>query len=632
MLLEEVSPPPQPSLCPTAEPCRSLLQWHTRARTVHKEKGGATSWQLKGSTDCTHQLAQSESPGHRCLVTLELLLLRDINSRPDLQLSASVQQSCLQKVTSPAILVVTHFPLGSLWALPEMSLTSWLWGTAVILCCVSWFLLGRRRRRQGEPPLENGFLPYLGCALQFGANPLEFLKEKQKKHGHIFTCHVAGKYIHFLTDPFSYHALMRQGKHLDWKKFHFATSAKAFGHGSIDPAEGNTTENFHHTFIRTLQGNALDALIEAMMENLQYVMLQSRTPKLQSNTWVTEGLYTFCCQVMFESGFLTLFGKEFNSNNDKNLSSKQETERAHILNALENFKEFDRIFPALVAGLPIHLFKSAHSAREKLGEALLHKNLLKRDNLSELVTLRMFLNDTLSTFDDMEKAKTHVAVLWASQANTIPATFWTLFYLLKNPEAMRAATKEVQLVLESAEESISLDGKHISLNRKQLDNMPILDSIIKEAMRLSSASMTFRVAKDDFTLHLENDFYNIRKDDIIALYPQLLHFDPEIYADPLTFKYDRFLNENGEEKTDFYRNGRKLKYYYMPFGTGMAKCPGRLFAVHEIKQFLALMFSCFEIELVDSNVKCPSLDQSRAGLGVLQPSNDVYFRYRLKCL
>jgi len=60
-----------------------------------------------------------------------------------------------------------------------------------------------------------------------------------------------------------------------------------------------------------------------------------------------------------------------------------------------------------------------------------------------------------------------------------------------------------------------------------------IDSVIKEAMRLSSASMTFRVAKEDFTLHLENDSYNIRRDDIVALYPQLLHFDPEIYADPL---------------------------------------------------------------------------------------------------
>lgn len=39
---------------------------------------------------------------------------------------------------------------------------------------------------------------------------------------------------------------------------------------------------------------------------------------------------------------------------------------------------------------------------------------------------------------------------------------------------MRAATEEVQSVLESAGEKISLDGNYISLNRKQLDNMPVL--------------------------------------------------------------------------------------------------------------------------------------------------------------
>lgn len=70
----------------------------------------------------------------------------------------------------------------------------------------------------------------------------------------------------------------------------------------------------------------------------------------------------------------------------------------------------------------------------------------------------------------------------------------------------------------------------------------------------------------------------------------------------------------------------------MPFGTGIAKCPGRLFAVHEIKQFFALLLSYFEVELVDKDVKCPSLDQSRAGLGVLQPTSDVEFKYRLKPL
>lgn len=51
---------------------------------------------------------------------------------------------------------------------------------------------------------------------------------------------------------------------------------------------------------------------------------------------------------------------------------------------------------------------------------------------------------------------------------------YTSFFDFRNPEAMRAATEEVQSVLESAGEKISLDGNYISLNRKQLDNMPVL--------------------------------------------------------------------------------------------------------------------------------------------------------------
>lgn len=72
------------------------------------------------------------------------------------------------------------------------------------------------------------------------------------------------------------------------------------------------------------------------------------------------------------------------------------------------------------------------------------------------------------------------------------------------------------------------------------------DSILKEAMRLSSASLNIRVAKEDFLLHLDNqEAYRIRKDDVIALYPPMLHYDPEIFEDP----YVR-LHQNG-------RNGQR---------------------------------------------------------------------------
>ncbi|TTH99985.1 Cholesterol 7-alpha-monooxygenase [Bagarius yarrelli] len=515
---------------------------------------------------------------------------------------------------------------------------------------------GMGDRQPREPPVENGWIPYMGCALQFGANPLEFLRSRQKKYGHIFTCKIAGRYVHFLCDPFSYHSVIRQGRHLDWKKFHFSASVKvksykgrclsrtstrrlcvsnnlflqAFGHKSMDPSHGYTTENLHKTFLKTLQGEALPSLIENMMENLQSVMLQSNMLKSSSSEWEVDGIFAFCYKVMFESGYLTLFGKELDG--DKTIA-RQQAQKALVLSALENFKEFDKIFPALVAGLPIHVFKSGHSARENLAKTMLHENLSKRTKISDLISLRMQLNDSLSTFNELSKARTHVAILWASQANTLPATFWTLFYLIRCPAAMNAATEEVRNVFKGSNQKVDPKNPQLVLTREQLDNMPVLDSIIKEAMRLSSASLNVRVAKEDFLLHLDNmESYRIRKDDVIALYPQMLHFDPEIYEDPLTYKYDRFLDEKGQEKTCFFRGGRRLRYYYMPFGSGVTKCPGRFFAVHEIKQFLALVLSYFQMELLDSEVKVPPLDQSRAGLGILQPTYDVDFKYRLKAL
>lgn len=63
--------------------------------------------------------------------------------------------------------------------------------------------------------------------------------------------------------------------------------------------------------------------------------------------------------------------------------------------------------------------------------------------------------------------------------------------------------------------------------------MFLSESIIEEALRLSSASMMIRVANDNFTLTLDSDeTVSIRKGDFIALYPQLIHLDPDVYPDP----------------------------------------------------------------------------------------------------
>lgn len=68
---------------------------------------------------------------------------------------------------------------------------------------------------------------------------------------------------------------------------------------------------------------------------------------------------------------------------------------------------------------------------KNLAKTMNAEKLSKRENVSDLISMRIILNDSLSTFNDVSKARTHVALLWASQANTLPATFWSLFYMIR---------------------------------------------------------------------------------------------------------------------------------------------------------------------------------------------------------
>uniref|UniRef100_UPI00398F24F6 cytochrome P450 7A1-like n=1 Tax=Pristiophorus japonicus TaxID=55135 RepID=UPI00398F24F6 len=485
-------------------------------------------------------------------------------------------------------------------------------------------------KQAGEPPVENGWIPYIGCALEFGANPLKFLQTRQKKYGDAFTCKIAGNFITFITDPFSYSSVIRHGKNLNFQDIALKISRRVFNHADFSDAKyGISYEEIHQIFNKTLQGFSLDLLTSSMMENLQFVMLQDKSSS-DSSSWTTESLYAFSYRIMFEAGYLTLFGKNEKAMKQNN-TEKVKAQHAAIQSVMENFKMFDNVFPVLAGGIPLLFFKAAKESRMALAQALLAKNLRQNDNKSLLIEERMNLFDRSPILDELDKGKTHVAMLWASQANTLPATFWSVYYLIRSPEALKAVKSEIENMLHVTNQKAGDINNPIIFTREQLDSMTAMGSLINEGLRLSSASIMLRVATENFVLTLDlGAKLAVRKGDQIGLFPQQLHFDPEIYEDPLEFKYDRFLDENGKEKTTFYKNGRKLKYYLMPFGSGVSMCPGRYFAINEIKQFLALLLCYYDMELIDASAPTPPLDNSRAGLGILQPVHDVQFRYRLK--
>ncbi|KAK1797465.1 hypothetical protein P4O66_008323 [Electrophorus voltai] len=503
-----------------------------------------------------------------------------------------------------------------------------LWILSLLVFGLPFLLLricGESRKRQlKEPPLVMGWLPFFGVMLDYIKDPLGFLQANQRQHGDIFTCKIAGKYFTFVTDPFSFSAITRQGKNLDFQKFAMHFSQRVFGHADFSgPLLSESYREIHALFQQTLQGPPLQQLTEVMLGNLQAVLGRSLP---SGGRWKEEGLQSFTNRIMFEAGYLTLFGKE-----ERLLPVERAAQVAAtcMMKAERDFMVFDRAFPVLAGGVPIALCMRAWRAREALTEELVQSKLYQRLCISDLIQRRMDAFNRMH-LDETGKARTHVCMLWASQANTLPAAFWSLYYTLRHPEALTAACAEVDRVLKESNQSSYDHDQPISFSKEQLESMTVLDSIIKEALRLSSASMMIRVASDNFAFTLDSGQTTvIRKGDYIALYPQLIHLDPEIYPNPTEFKYDRFLDEAGHVRTEFFKGGRLLKHCLIPFGSGASKCPGRYFAMNEIKQFLLLVLCRCELHLVDS-AAVPVPDSTRAGLGILPPSCDVPIQYRAR--
>ncbi|XP_042779770.1 cytochrome P450 7B1 [Panthera leo] len=470
-------------------------------------------------------------------------------------------------------------------------------------------LSARRTRRPGEPPLIKGWLPYLGEALNFQKNPLGFMKTLQKQHGDTFTVLLGGKYITFILDPFQYQSVMKNRK-LSFRTFTNKLLRKAF---SIKKLETNDDLNDElHICYQLLQGKSLDILTENMMQNLRQVL---ELHLLKATDWVMTPLLAFCNSVMFEITFTTIYGKSLAGGTKKFTTELR-----------DDYLKFDDKFPYLVSDIPIELLGNVKSIRRKLIKNLTSEHLAKIQGWSEVVQMRQDILEKYYTLEDLEIGAHHLGFLWASVTNTIPTMFWAMYYLLQHPEAMAVLRDEIDHLLQSTGQKKG-SGFPIHLTREQLDSLVYLESTILEVLRLCSFSSIFRFVQEDLTIHAEPQDYCLRKGDLVAIFPPALHYDPEIFEAPEEFRFNRFV-EDGKKKTTFFKKGKKLKCYLMPFGTGASKCPGRFLAIIEIKQLLVVLLTYFDLEIIDD--KPIEANCSRFLFGIRHPASDVLFRYKVK--
>lgn len=165
---------------------------------------------------------------------------------------------------------------------------------------------------------------------------------------------------------------------------------------------------------------------------------------------------------------------------------------------------------------------------------------------------------------------------------------WAMSALLNHPEKIDKTRAEIDNVV----------GTNRMVNESDMSNLPYLQNIISETMRLYPAAPVLvpHEASNDCKIA----GYNIPRGTILQVNVWAIHRDPHVWKDPESFEPERF--EQGEVRAS----------ELLPFGMGRRSCPGNGLAQRIMSLALGSFVQCFEWERVDE--KLVDLTERKTGI------------------
>ncbi|KAH8897331.1 cytochrome P450 [Thozetella sp. PMI_491] len=203
------------------------------------------------------------------------------------------------------------------------------------------------------------------------------------------------------------------------------------------------------------------------------------------------------------------------------------------------------------------------------------------DKAERTVLHEITASDLPDSEKKFERVVDDVATLGGAGFET-PATVLRLvfFHVFSSPEILRRLRDELSTALQDVPKPVDV---------KVLEKLPYLTAVLMEGLRLSpgQATRTQRIAPDRDLFY--ND-YRIPAGTPVGMTTLLLHTDPEVYPDPLTFNPDRWMDPTERKKAE---------KTWFPFLRGTRMCIGMHLAWAEMYLLLATLVQKFDFEFVD---------------------------------
>lgn len=472
---------------------------------------------------------------------------------------------------------------------------------AVAAAAVVWYYAcALYHRLRGAPPLVSGIVPVLGCipAMAF-EKPLPFLERRRAALGDAFTLLAGGRLMTFLFDP------------RDFPAFFSASSGDvSFGEATLpflDRGFGVTPASYfrnHHAVLGRTRMHLAPKNLAA-----QYCAQVSRelTARLGERWGGDEGEAPLEASVrgaVFWSSVAHFFAPDA-------------AERFPRLE--ENLKAFDDLFEVACSPLPQFLLRGFTRAKVALRgdlSALMSGGGGGGARDSGLAAEVMRAYHEHAEPEDRSDAGWLLSVLWASQANSIPASFWTLCHLLQHPALLARARAEVDAAAAEAAAAGTAPG---SFTYAQFfSSLRFVQKCVRESVRLRAPGTIVRKAMRPVRLA---SGLVVPAGHMLCLSPRLYHRTAAVFERPDEFVPDRWgddlrLRGGGA--------GASVKHSFLAFGAGAYRCPGMFFADMEISLVVATALRDYDLELAAPAPE-PRVDRL---VGLQAPVRDVPIRYR----
>lgn len=171
-----------------------------------------------------------------------------------------------------------------------------------------------------------------------------------------------------------------------------------------------------------------------------------------------------------------------------------------------------------------------------------------------------------SGLSDQEVRDQVITMIAAGYETTSAAMGWAVYLLGAHPDWQRRAHDEVASVLAGHPPGPA-----------DLTRLPLLQAVVQEALRLYPPAM---ISARSAIASFEYQGRRIRPGDLVIYSPYATHRDPTLYADPLRFDPQRWIDAP-----------RRPPNQFVPFGGGKHRCLGSGLAVTEVTVMLSRLLA-----------------------------------------